>query len=120
MTDETARTTDPVAIVEAFGKAWSDHDLDAVLALVTEDCVFDATGPAPDGLVHIGAVAIRAAWLPIFDDTASRFEAEETIACGDRVIQLWRYSWEGGHIRGVDIFKVRGGKVAEKRSYVKG
>ena len=25
-----------------------------------------------------------------------------------------------GHIRGVDVFRVRGGKVAEKLSYVKG
>ena len=38
----------------------------------------------------------------------------------DRVVQLWRYSWDGGHIRGVDVFKVRDGKVAEKLSYVKG
>jgi hypothetical protein len=26
----------------------------------------------------------------------------------------------GGHVRGVDVFRVRGGKVAEKLSYVKG
>ncbi len=120
MTNETARTADPVAIVEAFGRAWSDHDLDAALALVTDDCVFDATGPAPDGLLHVGPLAIRDAWRPIFDDRSSQFQAEETFASGDRVIQLWRYSWDGGHIRGVDIFKVRDGRVAEKRSYVKG
>jgi hypothetical protein len=36
----------------------------------------------------------------------------------------WRYDWqrEGatGHVRGVDIFRVRQGKVAEKLSYAKG
>ena len=111
---------DSLVVAEAFGAAWAAHDLDAALAMVTNDCVFDATGPAPDGSRHVGPDAIRAAWQPIFDDTASRFEDEETFALGDRVIQRWRYSWEGGHIRGVDVFRIRDGKVAEKLSYVKG
>ena len=112
--------TDALGIVEAFGTAWGNHDLDACLALVTDDCVFDATGPAPDGTRCEGKDAIRAAWQPIFDDRASKFEAEETFAAGDRVMQLWWYSWADGHIRGVDVFKVRDGLVAEKFSYVKG
>jgi ketosteroid isomerase-like protein len=111
---------DPVTVVTAFGAAWAAHDLDAALALVTEDCVFDATGPAPDGRRHVGPGSLRSAWRAIFDDPSSRFDAEETFAAGDRVIQLWRYSWDGGHVRGVDVFRVRDGKVAEKLSYVKG
>ncbi len=107
-------------VVEAFGAAWAAHDLNATLALVTEDCVFDATGPAPDGIRHVGPDLIRQAWQGIFDDVTSTFEAEDTFAAGDRVVQLWRYSWDGGHVRGVDIFKVRDGKVSEKFSYVKG
>ena len=113
-------TTSPIEVVEAFGAAWAAHDLDATLALVSDDCVFDATGPAPDGHSHVGPEAIREAWRAIFDDVNSGFEAEETFAAGDRVVQLWRYDWDGGHVRGVDMFKVRDGKVAEKLSYVKG
>ena len=90
------------------------------MALVTEDCVFDSTGPAPDGIRHDGRDAIRRAWQSIFDDSSSRFEPEEIFCAGDRVVQLWRYSWDGGHVRGVDVFRVRDGKVAEKLSYVKG
>jgi ketosteroid isomerase-like protein len=111
---------EPGEVVEAFGAAWAEHDLDAVLALVTEDCVFDATGPAPDGMRHVGRPAIRQAWEAIFSDPSSCFDPEETFAAGDRVVQLWRYSWDGGHVRGVDVFRVRQGKVAEKLSYVKG
>ena len=111
---------DALETVEAFGKAWADHDLDATLALVTDDCVFDATGPAPDGSRHVGKDALRAAWQAIFDDTGSRFEAEETFGAGDRVVQRWRYDWGDGHVRGVDVFRVRDGLVAEKLSYVKG
>ncbi len=107
-------------VVEAFGQAWAAHDLDAAMALVSDDCVFDATGPAPDGTRHAGPEALRRAWQPIFDDLASHFEAEETFASGDRVVQRWRYDWAGGHIRGVDLFSVRDGRVTEKLSYVKG
>jgi ketosteroid isomerase-like protein len=110
----------PVEVVEGFGALWADHDLDAVLAMVTDDCIFDATGPAPDGMRHVGPAAIRQAWGPIFKDVSSRFVPEETFAAGDRVVQLWRYDWDGGHVRGVDVFRIRDGKVAEKLSYVKG
>jgi hypothetical protein len=111
---------EPADVVEAFGAAWAAHDLDAALALVTDDCLFDSTAPAPDGTAHVGKEAIAAAWKVIFDDPASRFEAEETFAAGDRVVQRWRYDWDGGHVRGVDVFRVRDGAIAEKLSYVKG
>ena len=111
---------DALAVVRRFGDAWAAHDLDAALALVTDDCVFDATGPAPDGARSVGKDAIRAAWQAIFDDTASRFDEEELFAAGDRVVQRWRYTWGDGHIRGVDLFRVRDGLVSEKFSYVKG
>ena len=110
----------PLAVVDAFGEAWGAHNLEATLALITDDCIFESTGPAPDGVRHTGIDAIRAAWRDIFDDAGSLFEAEETIVAGDRVVQRWRYTWDGGHVRGVDVFKVRDGKVAEKFSYVKG
>lgn len=35
----------------------------------------------------------------------------------------WRYRWSreaGQHVRGVDVYRIREGKVAEKLSYVKG
>jgi ketosteroid isomerase-like protein len=115
-----AARVDPLAVVEAFGGAWADHDLDRALSMMTDDCVFDATGPAPNGARHVGKDAVRRAWQAIFDDPDSRFEPEETFAAGDRVVQLWRYSWAAGHIRGVDVFSVRDGLVAEKLSYVKG
>jgi ketosteroid isomerase-like protein len=111
---------DPLSLVEAFGVSWGGHDLDGAISFLSDDCLFDATGPAPDGVAHRGREEIRQAWQPIFDDRSSKFEPEETFASGDRVIQLWRYSWDGGHIRGADVFKVRDGQITEKRSYVKG
>ena len=111
---------DPIEVVASFGDAWGAHDLDATLALVTEDCVFESTGPAPDGERHVGKAALRRAWQPIFADADADFEVEEVVAQGDRVTQRWRYSWGDGHVRGVDVFTVRDGLVAAKLSYVKG
>jgi len=111
---------DPIEVVAVFGAAWAAHDLETALGLVTADCVFDATGPAPDGTRYVGQAAVRQAWEAIFSDSTSQFDAEETFAADDRVVQLWKYSWNGGHVRGVDVFRVRDGQVSEKLSYVKG
>jgi ketosteroid isomerase-like protein len=111
---------DALGIVERFGAAWGSHDLEGTLALVTDDCVFESTEPAPDGTRYAGKDALRTAWQPIFDDPDASFEGEETFGAGDRVVQCWRYTWSDGHIRGVDVFRVRDGLVAEKLSYVKG
>ena len=107
-------------VIQEFNRAWSDHDLDSALSMLTDDCVFENTGPAPDGVAVRGREEIGAAWKEIFDNPRSVFEAEETFAAGDRAVQRWRYSWGDGHVRGVDVMRVRDGKVAEKFSYVKG
>jgi ketosteroid isomerase-like protein len=120
MAQEPVGPTSALEVVEAFGAAWAAHDLEFAISKLSDDCVFDATGPPPDGARHVGPEAIRQAWGAIFGDTSSKFEAEETFGAGDRVVQRWRYSWDGGHVRGVDLFRVRGGKIAEKLSYVKG
>jgi ketosteroid isomerase-like protein len=112
--------TAPIAVVERFNATWSAHDLSAALALISPDCVFESTSPAPDGNRAVGPEQIAAAWRPIFDDVSSRFTSEEVFAAGDRVVQRWRYDWTDGHVRGVDVFRLRGGLVCEKLSYVKG
>ena len=111
---------DSLGVIDAFAAAWGAHDLDAALALVTDNCVFESTEPTPDGTRYEGRDAIQKAWQPIFDDMNAVFEAEETFVTADRVVQRWRYSWRGGHVRGVDVFRTRDGLVSEKLSYVKG
>ena len=108
------------ALVAEFNAAWGDHDLDAAVALITDDCLFDATGPAPDGTAHQGRDAVRAAWAPIFADKAARFTTEDSFVADDRFVGTWRYDFDGGHIRGIDLIEVRDGAISAKRSYVKG
>jgi ketosteroid isomerase-like protein len=110
-----------LAVVERFNAAFNQHDVDATMALMTDDVVFENTFPAPDGERYAGQAAVRTFWERFFAGSPNaRFETEEQFAAGDRAVVRWRYSWGDGHIRGVDLFRVRGDKIAEKLSYVKG
>jgi ketosteroid isomerase-like protein len=113
------------AVVERFNEAFNRHDVDGIMAHMTDDCVFENTRPAPDGSRVEGQAAVRSFWTNFFQRSPqARFETEEVFEAGDRCVVRWRYEWvrEGvaGHVRGVDVFRVRDGKVAEKLSYVKG
>ena len=108
-----------------FSAAFGSGDVDAIMSLMTDDCVFEATGPAPDGVRHEGADAIRAVWVDVFGNTPdAAFTEEESFVCGDRGVLRWRFDWTGddgpGHVRGADVLRFRDGKVSEKLSYVKG
>ncbi len=122
MSDDVTRAT--IEAVERFNSAFNQHDVDATIALMTEDAVFESTSP-PDGERHEGAAALRLAWERLFTETpTAHFDAEEIIATGDRCVVRWTYSWQDGdvqhHVRGVDVLRVRDGKIAEKLAYVKG
>jgi uncharacterized protein (TIGR03086 family) len=113
-------------LVRRFGAAWEAWDLEAIMAFMADDAVFESTGPAPDGLRIEGAAAIRAEWEGMFRDTRdASFTFEEAFVSGDRATARWVFAWtnddgSAGHVRGVDVIRVRDGKIAEKLSYVKG
>jgi ketosteroid isomerase-like protein len=112
--------------LSAFSAAFGSGDVDAIMALMTDDVVFESTGPAPDGVRREGADAVRAVWVELFGGTRDAlFTEEESFVAGDRGVLRWRFSWteedgSSGHVRGVDVLTFRGGLVAEKLSYVKG
>lgn len=114
-----------LAAVERFNQAFADRDIDAIMAAMTADCLFEDTTP-PDGIRHAGTAAVRTAWRALFTAAPhGRFTSEDTMVAGDRVISSWRYDFDAtdpgaGHVRGVDLFTIRDGLVAEKRAYVKG
>lgn len=122
---EPSAASEVQQIIERFNAAFNGHDLDATMAVMTDDCVFENTYPAPDGTRHAGQAAVRSAFDEFFRSSPNaRFEAEELFAAGDRCVVRWVYTWDAddpaGHVRGVDVFRVEDGKVAEKFSYVKG
>ncbi len=114
-------TAATLATIEQFNAAFNRHDVAAVMALMSDDVVFENTSPPPDGERHEGQDAVRAFWERFFAGSPeAAFTTEEMFAAGNQCAVRWRYDWGGGHIRGVDLFLVRDGKVAQKLSYVKG
>ena len=113
------------AVVERFNEAFNRHDVDGIMQSMTADCVFENTRPAPDGTRLVGQAAVRSFWEEFFARSPqARFDTEDLFVAGDRCVVRWTYHWvrEGktGHVRGVDVFRVRNGQIAEKLSYVKG
>lgn len=120
--EESAATSEAVT---RFNDAFNAHDVEAIMAAMTADCVFENTRPAPDGERLEGQGAVRRAWEGLFARSPkAHFDVEEMFASGDRCVVRWIYRWErdgiAGHVRGVDVFRVRNGLIAEKLSYVKG
>ena len=114
---------DPIlGLMYRFTAAINAHDLDAVVALVTEDSVFEATSPARDGTRYQGRAAVGQVWGDLLASTPSaRFAVEEQFSDGsERAVVRWRYDWDEGHVRSVDIIRVRDGRLAESLAYVKG
>ncbi len=120
---------DPDSVVELvvrFNDALNAGDVDAMMRLMSADCVFENTVPAPDGTRFAGQQAVRAFWELFFRGSRSpHIDIEEVFAMGERCVMRWVYSWLDSagsrrHVRGVDVYRVRAGLIAEKLSYVKG
>ena len=113
------------AVIDRFNEAFNQHDADALTLLLTDDTVFEDTSPAPDGRRIEGKAAVVGFWREWFArNPDAMFEAEDVIVSGDRAVVRWVYrklrSGQPWHLRGVDVFTVRDGKVAAKLAYVKG
>jgi predicted SnoaL-like aldol condensation-catalyzing enzyme len=113
-------------VVLEFNEAFNRHDVAGMMQLMSDDCIVENSYPAPDGTVYTGKEAVTQFWHDFFGESPqAHLKIEEIFGFGERCIMRWRYSWadvagEEGHVRGVDIFRVRRGLICEKSSYVKG
>lgn len=115
-----------IALLDAFAAAWNRHDAPAILALMTEDCVFEASkGPDACGARHVGQEAVRRAVEDVFETFPDAQWREPThVVSGDRAVTEWTFvgTDRQGHrteVRGCDLFTLREGKIAVKNSYRK-
>lgn len=113
-------------VVLAFHEAFNRHDVPGMMQFASDDIVFENTTPPPDGGIYSGKEAVTRFWEAFFTDSPrARIEIEEIFGLGERCVMRWVYYWvdaagKPGHVRGVDIFRVRNGLICEKLSYVKG
>ena len=116
-----AKIESAIRLVLKFNEAFNHHDVAGMMKLMSKDCVFENTDPAPDGTLYSGKEAVTRFWQDFFRESPqAHIDIEEIFGMGNRCIMRWKYSWGEGHVRGVDIFKVEEGLITEKLSYVKG
>lgn len=110
-------------LVDSFFAAWARHDLDATMALMTDDCFYDEF----NGVQSHGKAAVRAAFLPNFrgDYGDIQFATEDLFIDDAKQEALARwvctYQWKGKQRRwrGLDILRFRDGRIVEKLTYAK-
>jgi steroid delta-isomerase-like uncharacterized protein len=115
-----------IQVLEAFGAAWNAHDVEALLSLVTDDCVFEtAAGAEVFGNRFIGKGALREAFSMAWKTWPDAQWADAVhFVSGDRGVSEWTFigtDREGKRteVRGVDLFELRGGLIARKDTYRK-
>lgn len=107
-------------IMRRFNQAFLEHDPAILEDLVAPDCVMESIQPAPDGTRYEGHNVCLAFWQALATDRAAWFDVEDTIAMGDRAVIRWRFNFgEGESVRGVNLMRVRDGRIVEALGYSK-
>lgn len=116
-------TTD---VLQAFADAWNRHDIDALMAFMTDDCVFESSaGPDVCGTRYAGPEAVRAGFSEVwttFPD--AHWGHARHFVQGERGVSEWTFTGtraDGSRVEvhGCDLFTFRDGKIALKNSYRK-
>ncbi len=113
-------------LLDDFAAAFNRHDLDALMAMMTEDCVFEtAAGPEACGTRYRGRAAVRAAFAQIFAASPdARWRDARHFASGDRGLSEWTFTatrpdGKRVEVNGCDVFTLRAGRIAVKSSFRK-
>ena len=115
------------ALFDRFVQDWGEKDFDALAACVTEDFVWHLpVGPdEPVGRTLHGPDAFRVEFRERERQGAElRFELDEPLVYGNTFLLYYTIhgTYAGGETcsyRGIDIFTVKGGRIASKDAYWK-
>lgn len=107
--------------------AWNSHDLDRLMALFADDCVFEAAGgDEACGTTYTGREAVRAAFADIFAGVpdARWTEGRHGVLGPDYGVSEWLMVGTVAdgrrlEIRGCDFLTVHNGKIVKKNSLTK-
>jgi steroid delta-isomerase-like uncharacterized protein len=118
--------TGALALMERFAAAWNRHDLDALMSMMTDDCVFDASaGPDVEGQRSEGQQEVRAAYAAVFEAFPDAHWADARhFAAGNRGVSEWTFTGTRADgtrvaVHGCDLLTFREGRIAVKNSFRK-
>jgi steroid delta-isomerase-like uncharacterized protein len=113
-------------LLDRFADAWNRHDLDALMSMMTEDCVFEASaGSHVDGQRSEGRQAVRTACAAVFEAFHdAHWASARHFVAGNRGVSEWTFTGtqkDGKRVEvtGCDLFTFRDDKIAIKNSYRK-
>jgi ketosteroid isomerase-like protein len=114
------QSTETAEIMRRFNQAFLRHAPEILDDLIAPDCVMESIQPAPDGTRYDGYDACLAFWRAIAADAVAWFDVEDTVAMDDRAIIRWRFNFgDGRSVRGVNLMRVREGRIVEALGYAK-
>ncbi len=116
----STRTTREV--LDLYNEAFRLHDPAFLEDLIADECVIEDSGPAPGGILREGREACLARWSELAANRDLSFTPETADILGDLAVQPWGLRWGDGeldHVRGVNLIRIRDGKIVEARGYVK-
>jgi steroid delta-isomerase-like uncharacterized protein len=115
-----------IEILKAYSQAWNDHNIDAIMAFMSDDCVFLTGGGSEHyGTKHEGFDEVKARFIEVWESIPDvRFVQDQHFAQGNRGCSQWVFTGTSGdgqaiEISGVDLFTFKDGKVSIKDSYIK-
>jgi ketosteroid isomerase-like protein len=113
-------------LLERMLEGFNRHDLDAIMALFVEDCVFESPrGPDPWGRRYEGKAAVAEGLGARFSGIPDvSYEGRGDFVSGDRGASEWTLrgttvDGERIEVRGCDLWTFRGDAVVRKDSYWK-
>ena len=114
------------SFLQSFADAFNRHDIDGIMELMTDDCVFEASGgPDLNGKRFTGQDEVRRAFIDVFETwpDAQWREARHFIS-GNRGFSEWIFTGTNKdgirtEVTGCDLFSFKAGKIAVKNSYRK-
>lgn len=118
--DETLR------LMQRHADAWNAHDADALLNMMTDGCIYDASaGPGPQGARFQGHAALRPAFVAIwttFPD--ARWDEAAHVLDGEIGFTTWVFRGTKAddskvEVKGLDLLRFQDGKIRHKDTYRK-
>ena len=118
--------TDLITLLDRFADAWNRHDLDALMSMMTDDCVFDASaGPQVSGQRSEGKPAVRDAFAAVFEAFPdAHWATPGHFIVGNRGVSEWTFTGtqkdgKRVEVNGCDLITFRDGQIVIKNSYRK-
>jgi taurine dehydrogenase small subunit len=107
--------------------AWNSHDIDRLMSLFADDCVFEASGgPESYGCRFAGRAQVWTAFADVFDSMpdANWGDGRHFVVSDDYGVSEWRLTGtllDGSRVDvlGCDFLTVRDNKIVRKNSFRK-